>query len=143
MRRQSMKEISSRIRDIRKILGITQRDVATSVGINPLKVTRFEQGGGISADTLVDMLDWVGGYVDLNIIFDRDKYERAIRNPDLLLSGKGYEEFTIERVQEAAAEADRELSRLKEEMDGAVADVRKNLRRKIEISLGIKPQITQ
>lgn len=143
MRRQSMKEISSRIREIRKILGITQRDVATSVGINPLKVTRFEQGGGISADTLVDILGWVGGYVDLNIIFDESKYERAIRNPDLLLSGKGYEEFTIERVQEAASEADRELSRLKEELDCCLDNTRRNLRRKIEISLGITQHTAQ
>lgn len=79
------KRLGEKLKEIRRILGLTQTELAEKVGINQVSITRLESGGNVGVSILLDVLTFYSQYVSIDVLFDENAWNMASQDREMLL----------------------------------------------------------
>lgn len=80
-----IKIFTKRLRDVREMLGLTQKEVAEQSGISSLNVSRMEISGKGRADVLFQLIAFYSTHISIDILLDNKAWFNAVEDKDLLL----------------------------------------------------------
>lgn len=80
-----MPTFTSRLRDVRILLGLTQKEVAEQSGVTALNVSRTETSGKVRSDVFLQLIVFYSTYVSIDVLLDDRAWLSAMEDKDLLL----------------------------------------------------------
>ncbi|MDR0844320.1 MAG: helix-turn-helix domain-containing protein [Tannerella sp.] len=65
-------EFGKRLKDVRKFLGLTQHQLADTLGVNPPAIFNIESGKGSSSTTMYALLKFYAQFIYIDMLFDEN-----------------------------------------------------------------------
>ena len=121
----TIEELGPRLKLVRQLLGVTQRDLAQALDINQAIISKFENGGMVYASVLLAYLSFFRGQENINFLLQPGddfniNQERAMFSNDaqrdvvILERKKVFQEAVREKMEEATKAAIDGLERFAE-----------------------------
>ncbi len=114
--------LGKRLREVRILLKIKQKDFAKEMGVAPGSISRLENGVGVGSDVLVSVLSFYSNYFSLDLIFD-SKFTIASVKDGIISPKLPFDEIALEKVRQTKIELKENLSQMEEKIEEEFANV--------------------
>lgn len=94
-----MRTFARRLRDVRMMLGFTQKEVAEFSGISPLNVSRIETSGKVRSGIFFRLVSFYSIHISIDMLLDDKAWLSAMEDKDLLLRKPYMNSSVVEKLR--------------------------------------------
>lgn len=121
-----------RIRHVRKMLDMTQQELADNTGLTKTSISRIECGKGTSAENLLAVLTYYSSIVRTDIMLDDTRWEAALMEGDAMFRNRAVESILEAKVQSMNDRLQKNIQKAKNDINRAMNMLSRQVTRSTE-----------
>lgn len=109
----SLKEFGARMKEIRQLLNLSQKEVAERTGESAVSITRIEHGTAVRSTVLLRYILFYAQYVSIDVMLDTRIWNECRTDKDLILRKPHMNSVVTEKMSTMRARTERQAAEAK------------------------------